>query len=346
MRDARRTTPPAAPSPLSSPRRWPIIRRASLEDAMAGNVAVQAQPAARTWLARFRPQQRTELVGYLFILPYLIAFVLFMVVPTVWGFYISLTSWGGLSAPRFVGLNNYLEALRADAFWQSVRNTVYYTVLLVPALTVIGLAAAVFVNQRLAGFALARVFFYSPYVMAVTVTGLLWMWILDKNVGVLNYYLGLLIPYFRTEKIGWLITAEWAMPSIVLTTIWWLVGYQMVILLAGLQDIPHELYEAARIDGANSWQSFWSITLPLLQPTLAFVIITNVIGSLRVFGQMFLMTQGGPAGATTSVVLYIYQSGFQAFRFGYSAAVSFLLFLGILAITLIQLRIERARALY
>ena len=269
-----------------------------------------------------------------------------MVAPTVWGFYISLTSWGGLSAPRFVGLNNYAEALRSDSFWQSVRNTIYYTLLLVPALTVIGLATAVFVNQKLTGFALSRVFFYSPYVMAVTVTGLLWMWILDKNVGVLNYYLGQLIPYFRTDKIGWLITTEWAMPSIAFTTIWWLVGFQMVILLAGLQDIPSELYEASRIDGATRWQSFWSITLPLLQPTLAFVIITNVIGSLRVFGQMFLMTGGGPAGATTSVVLYIYQSGFQAFRFGYSAAVSFLLFLGILAITLIQLRIERSRSLY
>jgi multiple sugar transport system permease protein len=172
------------------------------------------------------------------------------------------------------------------------------------------------------------------------------MWILDKNVGVLNYYLGELIPYFKANKIAWLTTTEWAMPSIVITTIWWLVGYQMVILLAGLQDIPSELYEASKIDGANPWQSFWSITLPLLQPTLAFVIITNVIGSLRVFGQMFLMTQGGPAGATTSVVLYIYQSGFQAFRFGYSAAVSFLLFLGILIVTLIQLRVERSRALY
>lgn len=313
---------------------------------MADDIAIQATPAARPWLARFHPKQRTELVGYLFILPYLIAFVLFMLVPTVWGFYISLTSWGGLSPGRFIGFANYAEALRADAFWQSVRNTLYYAVLLVPALTVVGLTIAVFVNRRFPGFALARVFFYSPYVMAVTVTGLLWMWILDKNVGVLNYYLGQMIPYLRINKIPWLQSENLAMPSIVLTTIWWLVGYQMVIFLAGLQDIPAELYEAARIDGASGWQSFWSITLPLLRPTLAFVIITNVIGSLRVFGQMFLMTAGGPAGATTSVVLYIYMSGFQAFRFGYSAAISFLLFLGILVFTLIQLRVERSRAIY
>ena len=221
---------------------------------MAGNVAIEAAPARAGWLTRFRPKGKTEFVGYLFILPYLIAFVLFMLIPTFWGFYISLTSWGGLSAPRFVGLNNYAEALRNDSFWQSVRNTLYYTVLLVPALTVVGLAAAVFVNQKLTGFALSRVFFYSPYVMAVTVTGLLWMWILDKNVGVFNYYLGQLIPYFQTNKIGWLITTEWAMPSIAFTTIWWLVGFQMVILLAGLQDIPSELYEASKIDGAGAWQ--------------------------------------------------------------------------------------------
>jgi multiple sugar transport system permease protein len=314
---------------------------------MAGNVAVQAPPTVRIgWLARFRPRQRTEWVGYLFILPYLIAFVLFMLVPTIWGFYISLTSWGGLSAGRFIGLSNYAEALQADAFWQSVRNTLWYTVLLVPVLTALGLTAAVFVNQKFAGFALARVFFYSPYVMAVTVTGLLWMWILDTNVGVFNYYLGQLIPYFRINKIPWLGSDQLAMPSIVIATIWWLLGYQMVIFLAGLQDIPAELYDASRIDGATSWQSFWRITLPLLQPTLTFVIITNVIGALRVFGQMFLMTQGGPAGATTSVVLYIYMSGFQAFRFGYAAAVSFLLFLGILVFTLVQLRVLRTQSHY
>jgi ABC-type sugar transport system permease subunit len=313
---------------------------------MAGNIAIQTKPEARPWLARFRPRGRTELVGYLFILPYLIAFVAFMLLPAIWGFYISLTSWGGLSPGRFIGASNYLEALRTEAFWQSVRNTFWYTILLVPALTAIGLAAALFVNRRLAGFAAARVAFYSPYVMAVTVTGLLWMWILDKNVGALNYYIGELLPYFRINKIGWLSDENLAMPSIVITTVWWLVGYQMVIFLAGLQDIPAELYDAARIDGANGWQSFWSITLPLLQPTTAFVVITNVIGSLRVFGQMFLMTQGGPAGATTSVVLYIYFSGFQAFRFGYAAAVSFLLFLGILIFTLIQLRLLRAQSHY
>jgi len=304
------------------------------------------QILAGPWWARSRSGERYEPVGYLFILPYLIAFVLFMVIPTVAGFYISLTSWGGLSQGRFVGLDNYLYALRSDQFWQAVRNTLYFTVALVPALTVLGLAVAVFVHQRFVGFALARVFFYSPYVMAVTVTGLLWMWVLDNNAGVANYYLGELIPYFKTNKIQWLASEHLAMPSIVITTIWWLVGYQMVILLAGLQDIPAELFEAAKIDGASSGQSFWHITLPLLRPSLSFVIITNVIGSLRVFGQMFLMTQGGPAGATTSVVLYIYMTGFQSFRFGYSAAISFLLLVGILIFTLIQLRLLRARSVY
>jgi ABC-type sugar transport system permease subunit len=286
--------------------------------------------------------ERTELAGYLFILPYLLAFVLFMVVPALAGLYVSLTNWGGLNVPRFIGPANYLEALRSAIFWQTVQNTVYYTLLFVPSVTVFGLLAAVFVHQRFPGFTFARTAFYSPYVMAVTVTGLLWLWLLNTNWGVVNYYLGFVHPYFHSYKIPWLLEAEWAMPSIVVATIWWLVGYQMVILLAGLQDIPDELYEAAKIDGGSPIQNFWSITVPLLRPALTFVIVTNVIGSLRVFGQMFLMTSGGPAGATSTVVLYIYQSAFQTFRLGYSAAISYLLFLAILVLTIVQLRVLRA----
>ncbi|HZQ97837.1 MAG TPA: sugar ABC transporter permease [Chloroflexota bacterium] len=302
--------------------------------------AVRPRPGIRGWL-RTSSGERTELVGYLFVAPYLLAFLLFMVVPAIGGLYVSLTNWGGLNVPRLIGLANYAEALNSAIFWQTVRNTVYYTILFVPLVTVCGLVAAVFVHQRFPGYTLARAAFYSPYVMAVTVTGLIWLWLLNQNWGVVNYYLGYLHPYFHTFRPPWLIDAEWAMPSIVVATVWWLVGYQMVILLAGLQEIPDELYEAAKIDGGSPLQNFWHITLPLLRPALTFVLVTNVIGSLRVFGQMFLMTSGGPAGATTSVVLLIYQSAFQNFRLGYSAAVSYLLFLGILVVTVLQLRLMR-----
>ena len=182
----------------------------------------------------------------------------------------------------------------------------------------------------------------STKVRAVHCCGAAISWLLNQNWGVVNYYLGYVHPFFHSYRIPWLVEAEWAMPSIVIATVWWLVGYQMVILLAGLQDIPDELYEAAKIDGGNPLQNFWNITLPMLRPALAFVLITNVIGSLRVFGQMFLMTSGGPAGATATVVLYIYQSAFQNFRLGYSAAISYLLFLGILILTVVQLRLLRA----
>jgi multiple sugar transport system permease protein len=303
--------------------------------------ALAGAARGRAWL-RTRSGERTELVGYLFIAPYLLAFVLFMVVPAIAGLYVSLTNWGGLNVARFIGLANYAEALNSSIFWYTVRNTVYYTVLFVPLVTVLGLAAAVFVHQRFPGYTLARAAFYSPYVMAVTVTGLMWLWLLNQNWGVVNYYLGYVHPYFHSFRPPWLIDADWAMPSIVIATVWWLVGYQMVILLAGLQEIPDQLYEAAKIDGGSPIQNFWYITLPMLGPSLTFVLVTNVIGSLRVFGQMFLMTGGGPAGATSSVVLLIYQSAFQNFRLGYSAAISYLLFLGILAVTIVQLRLLRA----
>lgn len=304
--------------------------------------AVRRRPPARSWLAGLRPKGKNEPVGYLFILPYLLCFIAFMVLPTIGGFYVSLTNWGGLSAGRYIGLNNYAEALQSDVFWQTSQNTVTFAAMLVPAITILGLLIAVFVNQKFLGFAFARVCFYSPYVMAVTVTGLIWMWMLEKNAGIVNYYLGQLVPYLYSNQIPWLTSREWAMPSIVITTVWWLVGFQMVILLAGLQDIPVEMYEAAKIDGANGWQTLTRITLPLLRPSLTFVVIVNVINALRVFGQMFLMTSGGPAGATTTVVYLIYMSGFQSFRFGYSAAISFLLFLAILILTIIQLRVTRA----
>lgn len=308
-------------------------------------VATRSRPGGRAWL-RGSTGERTELAGYVFIAPYLLAFVLFMVVPALAGLYISLTNWGGLNVPRLVGIANYGEALRSTIFWSTVQNTVYYTVLFVPSVTVFGLLAAVFVHQKMPGYHFARAAFYSPYVMAVTVTGLIWLWLLNQNWGVVNYYLGYLHPFFHTFRPPWLIDAEWAMPSIVVATVWWLVGYQMVILLAGLQDIPDELYEAAKIDGGNPLQNFWNITIPLLRPALTFVLVTNVIGSLRVFGQMFLMTGGGPAGATSSVVLLIYQSAFQNFRIGYSAAISYLLFVGILLVTIVQLRLTRANQAY
>jgi multiple sugar transport system permease protein len=309
------------------------------QTAVALNVIRPEGPMKR-WLAALRPPERNEPVGYLFILPYLVCFLVFMVMPTLGGLYVSFTNWGGLSVGKFIGLQNYIEALHSDIIWQTVRNTLYYTLLFVPAVTAFGLGIAVFVNRKLMGYALARVCFYSPYVMSVTVTGLLWIWLLDRQSGVLNYYISQLLG-LGAAKIDWLTSTDMAMPAIVIATVWWLIGFQMVILLAGLQDIPVELYEAATIDGANGWQSFWSITLPLLKPSLTFVIITNVIGSLRVFGQMFIMTQGGPAGATTSVVLQIYNSGFQSFRFGYSASISFLLFAGILVFTILQLKMFR-----
>jgi multiple sugar transport system permease protein len=184
---------------------------------------------------------------------------------------------------------------------------------------------------------IARLAFFAPYVVMVTAMGTLWRWILDTNFGVLNYYLGMI----GFGRIGWLSDKNIAMLSVVIATTWWLVGYGMVIFIAALQDIPEELYEAGKLDGAGSTDLFWHITLPAVRPAAVFVIISSMVGALRVFGQPYQLTGGGPQGSTQSLVMYIYLQGFQFFQLGYASAVAYLLFVVTLIFTIVQLRLLR-----
>jgi len=302
---------------------------------VSGVVAPAAVRAGQRAVAR----PRSEAAGYFFIAPYLAFWVLFLFAPVLYGFWVSFHEWDIIGTPKWVGLRNYLEAIDTPEFWNYARNTILFALLSVPALTVLGLAFALLVNQRRAKTmtTIARLAFFSPYVVMVTAMGTLWRWILDTNFGVMNYYLG----FLGIGRIGWLSDKHVAMFAVVMATCWWLVGYGMVIFIAALQDIPEELYEAGKLDGAGAPALFWNITLPAVRPAAVFVIISSMVGALRVFGQPYQLTGGGPEGVTQSLVMYIYLEGFQFFHLGYASAVAYMLFIITLIFTIVQLKLLR-----
>lgn len=281
--------------------------------------------------------RRRDFAAYLFLAPYLTIFTVFLLAPAVLGVAMSFTHWDIIGAPSWVGLANYRAIFADHLFRKSVLNTFYFVVLTVVPLVVLALALALLLNQRLRGRAFARTIVFLPYVVMVSAVGIIWVWIYDQNYGLLNYYLLRL----GVSAVPWLSSTSWAMPALALTTLWWTVGTNMVIYLAGLQDIPEELYDAAKIDGAGSWQIFRRITFPLLLPVNAFVIPLTVVGSWRVFGQAFVMTRGGPLDSTTVVAQYIYLTAFQNFQMGPASAAAVVLLLITLAFTVVQLRAMR-----
>jgi len=291
--------------------------------------------SSRAW--RSRSSRRRAVAAYLFLAPYLVVFSVFTLAPAIAGVAISFTNWDIMGTPTLNGLDNYRQIFSDSLFQQALVNTFYFMVLTAVPLIVLALGLAILLNQRLRGRGLVRTIVYMPQVVMVSAVGIIWVWMYDQNWGLINYYLGKLgIP-----AIGWLNDVNAALPALAITTIWWTVGTNMVIYLAGLQDIPDALYEAARIDGASGWALFRHITLPLLQPVNAFVVPLTVIVSWRVFGQSYVMTQGGPQGHTFVMAQYIYTTAFQNFEMGPAAAASVILLLITLAFALVQLRAFR-----
>jgi multiple sugar transport system permease protein len=277
--------------------------------------------------------------GYLFLLPYLILFGGFLVAPLVYGFCVSLFKWDLLTArpPHLIGAANYTEAIADPYFRKALGATIEFVALATPATLLLALLLAVLLNS-VPRQAFYRAAFFVPTMLTVSVAGLLWRWFFNTDFGLFNGALarfGLSVP--------WLTDTRFAMPSIVLMTLWWTVGGPAVILLAGLQHIPQHYLEAAAIDGAGSLTRFRSITLPLLRPVLVFVVVMNVIGSFQVFGQTFLITRGGPELATRGLVQYIYETAFNNYRMGYASAMSWLLFAIIALFSAAQLRLLRER---
>lgn len=288
------------------------------------------------------PRGEQRLVGYGFLLPDLIGLGLFVGLPIVGAFYVSLHDWSGIGGRTYIGLSNYRELLEDPGFTDSLKVTALYVVAFVPLLFVLSLALALLVNQRLVGSGFFRSAYFIPFMLSLVVASVIWAVILDERAGLLNAALA---------KVGigpqpWLGSTTFALWSIVIVTLWQSIGYSMIIFLAGLQDIPRQLYEAATIDGARAGQRFRGITLPLLKPTSVFVLVISFIGAFQLFEPIFVLTQGGPADATTTTVFYIYRQGFEFLRLGYASALAVVLFAIILVFTLIQLRVFRHEAHY
>jgi ABC-type sugar transport system permease subunit len=248
---------------------------------------------------------------------------------------LSLTDWKIVGTPRFVGLKNYARLFSDPLFYTALKNTVTYTAIIVPLMALVGLGLALLLNQPLRGRVVTRTAVFASYVVMVSVVGIVWRWVLDPTgAGIVNYYLGTL----GLDPLPWLAAPETAMLSIIIATIWWTAGYNMILYLAGLQDIPVAVREAARIDGANAWQEFRHVTLPMLKPVTFFVAVMSIAKSFQVFGQVYVMTQGGPSNSTLTIVNYLYVVGFTWFEMGYAAAIAYALFALLLVITVIQFR--------
>ncbi len=268
------------------------------------------------------------LAPWLFLLPYLLLFCAFVLAPAVYGLWISLHDYDyTLPGKPFVGLDNYVKLFSPDSvtfsdFWSSMRATGIFTLFSVPLLLVIPLAVALLMNRRFPGRNAFRALYFAPYVLGVAVVAVLWRFLLDSNIGVVNQYLAKLgLP----EGIPWLTSTPPAWVALVGVTVWWTLGFNAVIYLAGLQDISPELYESAKVDGANAWDSFRHVTLPGLKPVLSFVTMVTILASANMFGQSYLMTRGAPGAETRTAIYYIADTGLKNYQMGDAAAMSYVL---------------------
>jgi multiple sugar transport system permease protein len=286
-----------------------------------------------------RERQERSALGFL--APFVVLYLLFIIGPALYGLVMSFFNTSlvkpGLSS--FAGFSNYAEALTNADFWSSLWHTIWFTILTTPPLIVLGFVFALLADRVARGRWFFRLAFFAPYVLPSAVMALIWNWLYTPELGLIENAL---------SRIGidapiWLGDPVWAMPSLAIATLWWTLGFNFVLYLAGLQDIPRELYEAAALDGAGPWQQIRKITIPLLGRTTTLVAVLQVIASLKVFDQMYIMTQGGPNFATRSILMYIYDETFTNFRVGYGAAVSMLFFLVVLAVSVVWFWLVRQR---
>ncbi|MFJ9746920.1 carbohydrate ABC transporter permease [Streptomyces chartreusis] len=299
--------------------------------------AAGAGTGQRTRRAATRENRGDGRLAAVFIAPALLGFAAFLLWPTLRGVYLSFTRFNLLTPPEWVGLDNYVRMVHDPIFWDSLLVTVEYVVINIGVQTMSALAIAVLL-QRLTQSAVLRGIVLTPYLMSNVVAGIVWLWMLDTQLGIGNE----LIAGLGLDRIPFLADETWAIPTIALINVWRHVGYTALLLFAGLMAIPNDVYEAAKVDGASEWRMFWRITMPLLRPVLAVVLIMTVIGSFQVFDTVAVTTAGGPANATNVLQYYIYGAAFGRFQFGYASAMSVALLVVLSAITVLQYRITRA----
>lgn len=280
--------------------------------------------------------QREARFGYLFISPWLIGFLIFVAIPIIASLYLSFTNYELFkSGTSWIGLKNYSELLFQDRlFWVSLYNTIYYTALSVPLGIGTALILALLLNRKLYGITVYRTIFYLPSVTSGVAVSLLWVWLFNPNYGLIN----VMLEKFGIQGPGWLSDPKWSKPALILMSLWG-IGGTMVILLAGLQGVPEQLYEAAELDGANWWQKFIHVTFPMISPVMFFNLIMGVIGAFQYFTQAYIMTGGGPVDSTLFYVLYLFRQGFLLLRMGYASAMAWILFIFILILTILQFKL-------
>jgi multiple sugar transport system permease protein len=302
------------------------------------------QPAASKAVTTGRTTEGTVArAAWWFLAPALLLIGVFFFVPVAASFLLSVTDFdiyavGDLANARFVGARNYTALLDNPLFWTALQNTFYFALVGGPLTVAVSLGAALLVNAKIVRYkSVFRTLYFVPFVTTLVAVAIVWRYLYHPQYGLLNYALGA----FGVEPINWLGDPDWAMPAIILLAVWKNFGYNMLIFIAGLQSIPEELYEAASIDGAGPVRKFWHVSLPMLAPTFFFVGVVTMIGYFQLFAEPYVMTQGGPLRATTSLVLMMYEEGFRWWRMGTAAAIAFILFILILAWTLLQLWVER-----
>jgi multiple sugar transport system permease protein len=289
----------------------------------------------------YRTQRR--LLGLLFVLPVVLGTALFDLVPSVISFAASFTSWTGVSQPKFVGFGNYAKILTSDSLFRlTLGNTLYYTLGSIPLTLLAGLGLALLINENLWTSGFFKGLYFAPVVTSEVAIGVVWSWILAPDRGLLNN----LLNVFGIAGPAWLYKSQWAMPAIIIVSVWHGAGYNMVLYLAGLKGIPSQYYDAARIDGADRRQQFVHITWPMLAPTTFFILIMSFIGSFQVFGLIYIMTSGGPGHATTVYIYYLYENAFHFFQMGYACSLAWLLFVVVALATMFQWKMRKRWVFY
>jgi len=300
----------------------------------------QTAPSEPRAPRRRRPWRNT-LIGWSFILPNFLGFALFTLVPVLAAFALAFMDWDSYSTPEWVGLDNFERLWGDENFHVALRNTIYYAVGHIPLTMIAALALAMALNRKLRGVEFFRTAAFFPYVTSLVAVAVVWNMLFNPTAGPVNLFL---------ETIGisdpprWTASTDWAMPAVIITSVWRDMGYYMVLFLAGLQTIPREYYEAAKVDGANAWHRFWSITLPSLRPTTFFVLVMLTIQSFKVLDLIVVMTDGGPGRSTLVLAQLVYREGIREGQFGYSSAIALVLFLIVFLVTVIQFRINERRS--
>ena len=301
-------------------------------------VGLLAKRAATDVTLKKRPfWQNIKIVPYLYILPNMILFMAFMIIPLIMTGYYSLVKWKELGNPKFVGLDNFKKILTDQIFLTSLQNTVKFSVITVPLLMTLALGLAVLLNRKMAARGFFRSALYIPSIISMVAAGMIFIWIFNPQLGLINY----LLESAGLTRIDWLNDPRFAMIMIVAGTLWSRVGYNMVIYLAGLQGISSDYFEAATIDGASGWQKFLYITFPLLQSTHVFILITCIIYSFKTFDLIYIMTKGGPLNATKPLVVYIYETAFLKNNYGPASASGVILFVILFLFTLFRYKFQK-----